>query len=131
MKERKHTIIVLAVLLATFGLFAFATPDNNYGFINTLIVDALDKAQADGCISSQERKQIDTVLATGIVDEVMEAWTKSGYKTSVAVDKAAEISVREGWFKDKQTAKKYFRCAIEQVRKDGKLFERIYQIMGI
>lgn len=131
MKKRKNTIIALVILFATVGLFAFTNPDNGHGFINSLVVNALDKAQADGNISTQKRKQIDSVLATGIVDEVLEAWTESGYKTSVAVDKAAEVSVREGWFKNKQTAKKYFRSSIEQARKDDKLFERIYQTMGI
>lgn len=131
MKRRTHTIIALVVLFVTFGLSAFASSDNGYGFINGLIINALDKAQADGTISTQERKQIDSVLATGIVDEVVEAWVKSGYKASVAVDKAAEVSVREGWFKDKQTAKKHFRQSIEQARKDGQLFARIYQIMGV
>lgn len=131
MKKSRKTIVALAVLLATLGFFAFATPDNGHGFVGSLIVNALDKAQADGNISPKERRQIDSVLATGIVDEVMEAWAKSGYRPSVAVDKAADISVREGWFKDSQTAKGYFRRSIEQARKDGDLFERLYRIMGI
>lgn len=131
MKNREHAIIVLTILFATLGLFAFTSDDKDNGFVKAFIVNAIDKAQSDGNITPQERKQIDSVLATGIVDDVLDAWTRSGYKISAAVDKAAEISVREGWFKDKQTAKRYFRQSIEQARKDGALFARIYQIMGV
>ena len=131
MKKRKTTIIALAVLFSTFGLFAFANSNNGHDFVNGTIVNSLNKAQSNGSISPQKRQQIDSVLSTGIVDEVMDAWTESGYDVSVAVDKAAEISVREGWFKNKQSAKTYFRRSIEQARKDGHLFERIYRFMGI
>ena len=73
----------------------------------------------------------DKFLESGIVEEVTATLIDTNFDLAKTVDKAAEITVREGWFKDKSAAKKALRQACEKARKDESLVHKAYRILGI
>ena len=73
----------------------------------------------------------DKILESGIVEEVAKTLVDNNFNMAKAVDKAAEVSVREGWFKDKVSAKKALRNGIENARKNERFIEKVYKFRVI
>lgn len=88
----------------------------------------LNKAVREGVITEKEKQRF---LQSGIIEEATQTLIDTNFNVAVAVDKAADKAVREGYFRDKQQAKRTLRQAIEQARKSKGFWQKLYNALGI
>ena len=118
----KKLLFLCAFALSSMCSFA-ETP------VVTKVAPALmDKAVELGYGTTAQKQSIQN---SRIIETMANEFLSNGFDAAKAVDKGAEVAVREGWFKSKESAKKHLKNVIETERKKSSTWNTLYDILGI
>lgn len=126
MKKIK-TMAICALALAAMSFTAAAIDPVEQAAVS-ISKTALTNAVELGYISAEYEQD---VLDSGIVEAMAKTLVESDYDLAATVDCGAEIAVERGWFRDKATAKRALRKAIDQARKNPGTIDKVYSLLGI
>lgn len=124
----KKYILVAVFCLVMQASFAASPVTKEQAVAREATGLVLNKAVREGVITEKEKQRF---LQSGIIEEATQTLIDTNFNVAVAVDKAADKAVREGYFRDKQQAKRTLRQAIEQARKSKGFWRKLYNALGI
>ena len=119
-------MVLMTVMSVTMSMAATKSPVENVARKAAEVM--LTQAVNSGYGTNLEK---DKILESGIVEEVTRTLIDTNFDVAKAVDKAADVAVREGWFRNKAAAKKALRQACEYARKNESIVLKVYRILGI
>lgn len=85
-------------------------------------------AKSYGLITEKEAVAL---METQAIQQCVDAFVANGYEPSAAVDKLAEITVEQGYFKNKEAAKRVLKNYAEKARKTESLWTKLYDYLGL
>ncbi len=77
------------------------------------------------------REEADILTGTDAIQQCVDALMGSGCDPKAAVDRLAEIAVASGKASDKAQAKARMKAAAEEMRKDGSMWQALYDLLGL
>ena len=88
----------------------------------------IDLAVSNHCIS---RSDGDILKSANAIQQCVDAFVRSGFDPSAAVDELADIAVRSGKFPGKKEAKSAMKATSEKLRKKESNWKKLYDILGL
>lgn len=129
---KKKILTLVAIVATTVGLMSFTRSEDKSQNVVTvptaLESRLLETAVAQHLISSHDAKILADEEA---MQQCLDAFVKSGFEPSAAVDKLADIAVESGTFKTNEAAKKAMLKTIENARKNEANWTAFYNILGL